>query len=106
MPGACTELPIANIAISHLEHIGKDKGQPLIQNSNLLVEWHPDQFFDGDEFDKDYKPDDDDSDANALPDDVKPFELLNDEEEVEEQAPPIIAAAVPAHLQLPLHQLL
>ena len=57
MPHLCTVLPITDIAIKRLEQIAKDEGQPLIQDSNLLIEWRPDQPFDEDERDLDYNSD-------------------------------------------------
>jgi hypothetical protein len=64
-PGVCTALPITDIAIRRLEQLAKDEGQPLIQDSNLLVEWRPDQLFDPDEYDPDYESDASDSDDDS-----------------------------------------
>ena len=56
-PGSWTEVPITNIAIACVEALAKQEGQPLIQDSNLLVEWRPNQPFDkDDEYDDDYEP--------------------------------------------------
>ena len=56
-PGSWTEVPITDIAIAHVENLAKQEGQPLLQDSNLLVEWHPNQpFDDDDEYDDDYEP--------------------------------------------------
>ena len=38
-PGSWTEVPITDIAIAHVEALAKCEGQPMIQDSNLLVEW-------------------------------------------------------------------
>ena len=38
-PGSWMEVPITDIAIAHVEALAKQEGQPLIQDSNLLVEW-------------------------------------------------------------------
>ena len=48
-PGSWTEVPITDIAIAHVEALAKQEGQPLIQDSNLLVEWRPNQPFDEDD---------------------------------------------------------
>ena len=56
-PGSWTEVPITDIAIAHVEALAKQEGQPLIQDSKLLVEWRPNQPFDeDDEYDDDYEP--------------------------------------------------
>ena len=56
-PGSWTEVPITDIAIAHVEALAKQEGQPLLQDSNLLVEWRPNQpFDDDDEYDDDYEP--------------------------------------------------
>ena len=56
-PGSWTEVPITDIAIAHVEALAKQEGQPLLQDSNLLVEWRPNQPFDNDdEYDNDYEP--------------------------------------------------
>ena len=56
-PGCWTEVPITNIAIARVEALAKQEGQPLLQDSNLLVEWRPNQPFDeDDEYDDDYEP--------------------------------------------------
>ena len=40
-----------------MEALAKQEGQPLLQDSNLLVEWRPNQPFDkDDEYDDDYEP--------------------------------------------------
>ena len=40
-----------------MEALAKQDGQPLLQDSNLLVEWRPNQpFDDDDEYDDDYEP--------------------------------------------------
>ena len=55
--GSWTEVPITDIAIAWVEALAKHEGQPLVQDSNLLVEWRPNQPFDeDDEYDDDYKP--------------------------------------------------
>ena len=56
-PSSWTEVPITDIAIARVEALAKQEGQPLIQDSNLLVEWQPNQPFDeDDEYDDDYEP--------------------------------------------------
>ena len=56
-PGSWTEVPITDIAIARVEALAKQEGQPLLQDSNLLVEWRPNQpFDDDDEYDDDYEP--------------------------------------------------
>ena len=56
-PGSWTEVPITDIAIAQVEALAKQEGQPLLQDSNLLVEWRPNQPFDeDDEYDEDYEP--------------------------------------------------
>ena len=45
-----------------------NEGQPLIQQDGLLVEWHPDQDIDEDEYDADFEPTD-------VPDIALPFFL-------------------------------
>ena len=56
-PGSWTEVPITDIAIARVEALAKQERQPLLQDSNLLVEWHPNQpFDDDDEYDDDYEP--------------------------------------------------
>ena len=58
-PGYWTELVISDPAIARVEVMAKDQGQPTLQDSNLLVEWSPDQQIDDDEYDKDFEPDED-----------------------------------------------
>ena len=56
-PGSWTEVPITDLAIACVEALAKQEGQPLVQDSNLLVEWRPNQPFDeDDEYDEDYEP--------------------------------------------------
>ena len=56
-PGSWTEVPITDIAIARVEALAKHEGQPMVQDSNLLVEWRPNQPFDEDEeYDDDYEP--------------------------------------------------
>ena len=56
-PGSWTEVPVTDIAIAHVEALAKQEGQPLLQDSNLLVEWRPNQPFDDDgKYDDDYEP--------------------------------------------------
>ena len=56
-PGSWTEVPVTDIAIARVEALAKQEGQPLLQDSNLLVEWRPNQpFDDDDEYDDDYEP--------------------------------------------------
>ena len=56
-PGSWTEVLITDIAIACVEALAKQEGQPLLQDSNLLVEWRPNQpFNEDDEYDDDYEP--------------------------------------------------
>ena len=56
-PGCWTEVPVTDIAIAHVEALAKQEGQPLLQDSNWLVEWRPNQPFDEDDgYDDDYEP--------------------------------------------------
>ena len=56
-PGCWTEVPVTNIAIARVEALAKQEGQPLLQDSNLLVEWWPNQpFGKADEYDDNYEP--------------------------------------------------
>ena len=57
-PGSWTEVPITDIAIAQVEALAKHEGQqPMVQDSNLLVAWQPNQPFDeDDEYDDDYEP--------------------------------------------------
>lgn len=48
--------PVTDIALSRLENLARLEGQPLIQDSCLLVEWRPDQPIDKDEYDYDFEP--------------------------------------------------
>ena len=65
-PGSWTEVPITDIAIARVEALAKQEGQPLLQDSNLLVEWSPNQPFDvDDEYDDDYEPSTTDSESDV-----------------------------------------
>ena len=65
-PGSWTEVPITDIAIARVEALAKQEGQPLLQDSNLLVEWRPNQPFDvDDEYDDDYEPSATDSESDV-----------------------------------------
>ena len=56
-PGCWTEVPVTDIAIARVEALAKQEGQPLLQDSHLLVEWRPNQPFDeDDEYDDYYEP--------------------------------------------------
>ena len=56
-PGCWTEVPVTDIAIARVEALAKQEGQPLLQDSNLLVEWRPNQPFDeDDEYNDNYEP--------------------------------------------------
>ena len=71
-PGYWTVVPISDMVIGRVEALAKHQSQPLLQNSNLVVENSPDQEIDDDEFDVDFVPnnnddnddDDDNDDAN------------------------------------------
>ena len=70
-PGYWTELPVTDPAIARVEHMAKDQGQPLIQESNFLTEFSPDLIVEDDEYDKDYvyEPDADEDLAYDTDDD-------------------------------------
>ena len=56
-PGTWTEVPITDIAIARVEALAKREGQPMIQDSNLLVDRRPNQPFDeDDEYNDNYEP--------------------------------------------------
>ena len=56
-PGSWMEVPITDIAIARVEALAKREGQPMVQDSNLLVEWRPNQPLDEDDkYDDDYEP--------------------------------------------------
>ena len=59
-PGYWTEATVSDMVIARVEALAKHQGQPLLQNSNLVVENSPDQHVDEDEFDADYQPNDHD----------------------------------------------
>ena len=63
-PGYWTEVPISDMVIGRVEALAKHQSQPLLQESNLIVENSPDQEVDEDEFDADFVPQDDDSDGD------------------------------------------
>jgi len=87
-----TELPITDTAIARVEAIALNEGQPLIQESGLVVEWRPDQPIDDSEYDQDYvhvdAPADDFDDAD--------FDPVDDDELAD------IVADVPNFLAEPL----
>ena len=65
-PGCWTEVPVTDIAIARVEALAKQEEQPLLQDSNLLVEWRPNQPFDEDDrYDDDYEPSVVDSEDNV-----------------------------------------
>ena len=79
-PGSWTEVPITDIAIARVEALAKQEGQPLLQDSNLLVEWRPNQpFDDDDEYDDNYEPSvgDNEDDVELEADDPIDEELDN-----------------------------
>ena len=79
-PGSWTEVPITDIAIARVEALAKQEGQPLLQDSNLLVEWRPNQpFDDDDEYDEDYEPSvaNSEDDVDLEVDDPSGEELVN-----------------------------
>ena len=49
-------LPITDTAIARVEAIALHEGQPLVQDTGLVVEWRPDQPIDDDEYDLDFVP--------------------------------------------------
>ena len=63
-PGYWTMVPISDMVIGRVETLAKHQSQPLLQNSNLIVENSPDQEIDNNEFDMDFVPDDDNDDDN------------------------------------------
>ena len=67
-PGYWTEVTVSDMVIARVEALAKHQGQPLLQNSNLVVENFPDQHVDEDEFDADYHPpENDESEDDNLP---------------------------------------
>ena len=85
-PGSWTEIPITDIAIFHMEALAKQEGQPLLQDSNLLVEWRPNQpFDDDDEYDDDYEPSvaDSEGDVDLEVDDPIGEELVDLDDETD-----------------------
>ena len=60
MRAVWTELPITDIAIACVEALAKADGCPLIQEDRLVIERRPDQAFDEDKYDADYKPTEED----------------------------------------------
>ena len=85
-PGSWTEIPITDIAIARVEALAKQEGQPLLQDSNLLVEWRPNQpFDDDDEYDDDYEPSvaDSEGDVDLEVDDPIGEELVNLDDETD-----------------------
>ena len=66
-PGYWTEAVISDAVIGRVETLAKHQGQPLIQESNLIVEYSPDQVIEDDEYDANYLPPDNaDSDDDSL----------------------------------------
>jgi hypothetical protein len=55
---------MTDAAIARVEALAHHENQPLIQASGLVVEWHPDQPIDDDEYDRDFP------DAAPVTDDV------------------------------------
>ena len=51
-----TELPTTDNAIARVEALAANKGQPLIQEQGLVIEWAPGQPIDDDEYDRNYVP--------------------------------------------------
>ena len=51
-----TALPMTETAIARVEALALHDGQPLLQNSGLVVEWRPNQPIDDSEYDHDYEP--------------------------------------------------
>ena len=89
-PGSWTEVPITDIAIARVEALAKQEGQPLIQDSNLLIEWRPNQPFDeDDEYDEDYQPtsSDDEDDIELEVDDISEASDNEDDSAREHPAP-------------------
>ena len=82
-PGYWTEVVISDTVIGRVEALAKHQGQPMIQDSNLMVEYSPDQPIKDDKYDGDYEPaDGQDSDEESLDDSVVSItqELSNDED--------------------------
>ena len=52
--------------------MARAQGQPLVQDSNLLAEWSPDQVVDEDEYDGDYEPKDEEPEDEDLEYDSDP----------------------------------
>ena len=71
-PGYWTEVPITDAAITRVENMARAQGQPLVQDSNLLAEWSPDQIVDEDEYNGDYEPEDEEPEDEDLEYDSDP----------------------------------
>jgi len=54
-----TVVPMSDAAIARVEALAHHEGQPLLQQSGLVVEWRPDQAIDDDVYDADFVPPDD-----------------------------------------------
>ena len=83
-PGSWTEIPITDITIARVEALAKQEGQPLLQDSNLLVEWRPNQpVDDNDEYDGDYEPSvvDSEDDVDLEADDPVDEEIVSVDDE-------------------------
>ena len=85
-PGCWTEIPVTDLAIACVEALAKQEGQPLLQDSNLLAEWRPNQPFDEDDgYDDDYEPSvtDSEGDVELEADDPIDEELVDTSEDTQ-----------------------
>ena len=60
--GYWTVVPISDMVIGRVETLAKHQSQPLLQNSNLVMENSPDQEINDNEFDVDFVPDNNNND--------------------------------------------
>ena len=80
-PGYWTTAPISDMVIARVETLAKHQEQPLLQNSNLVIENSPEQTIDEDEFDSDYQPtEDEEQESDTLPENE--FVSIQDEEQL------------------------
>ena len=94
-PGSWMEVPITDLAIARVEALAKQEGQPLVQDSNLLVEWRPNQPFDEDEeYDEDYEPPSsaDDDDIELEVDDVSEGDSSESDANLDPPVPDLLEA--------------
>ena len=104
---------MTDLAIARVEALAKQEGQPLLQDSNLLVEWRPNQPFDEDDgYDDDYEPSvtDSEGDVELEVDDPINEELVDTSEDTRgdgtmtqglSQEDPLVTEPVPEQITQP-----